>query len=337
MKKNLFFLYSFLLFVSCRQPFEPYRFEKTEAITFHEIKYPELIGLTGQLIKIGDRLLVSDFYGDTLVSVFNLKNGQVERKLVSVGNGPGELNAPLDLQIAGGNLYILCRPQFLLSHLPLAPIATGDSLPILQKDLQLPQKSDRFLPLSETQFVFSGMWDKRYAWLDRTQNDTIIEFGDYPDFWEEEHEIPSNAKAMFHQSFFAKHPTRNLFASCSPYVLEIFRFEMEHPAVPIRIFQKQLGEYAYDFTSGNFITAKAKAGSDPAIYEIACSEKFIYLIKGITSKNYEILIIDWTGQPVKLLTTDKQISCLTVDEKEGKGYACISDPEDKLVWFEIGE
>ena len=52
-------------------------------------------------------------------------------------------------------------------------------------------------------------------------------------------------------------------------------------------------------------------------------------------KHRNIMVLDWEGNPVKLLKSGKRITCLAVDEKEGVGYCIIRDPEDTLVSFKL--
>ena len=47
------------------------------------------------------------------------------------------------------------------------------------------------------------------------------------------------------------------------------------------------------------------------------------------------MILDWNGNPIKLLKSNKRIICFDIDENKGKGYAIINDPEDKLVMFNL--
>ena len=329
MKNYLLLLYSLLL-MSCTETYEPYQFERSEAISFNPLNYPALLGYTVQLIHEDGDLFIYDFYGDTLITQFDLEKEQIKKKWVTIGNGPGELNNPLDMQYIDRRLYLLGRSQHLMTHLSFENDTT-----LFVKDFQLPDASDRFVALTPTQFVFSGFWDNRYVWMNRSDSDSLVGFGDYPSFWEEEKTIPSSAKAMFHQSMFAKHPSEALFASGSWYVLEIFRYDPAGVNPPQRQFQKQLGRYSYDHTSGNMVTATVRPGSDLAVSGICCSEKYIYLIRPLTTASCEILVVNWAGEPVMKLESDKYVSCLTIDEKAGKGYACITDPEDRLVWFDL--
>lgn len=203
----------------------------------------------------------------------------------------------------------------------------------------MPSKGDRFLPLSDSLFLFSGLWNKRYAIINILRDNEIKEFGDYPDYWSEETDIPNDAKAMFHQVSFFKHPTKNQFVSCSKYVLEIYSFDPAGKKLPVLLHKRQLGKYRYTYKSGNIVMAKEKEGSDPKVITIACSSKYIYLVieAGADRDRCNIMVLDWDGKPVQVLKSSKRISCLTIDENNTRAYCSIETPEDKLVYFNIEE
>jgi hypothetical protein len=185
--------------------------DKQENIDFNSIDYPEILGISMQLVKIDSLLLINDFHGDTLINVFNLNSGKIVKRLIPKGSGPGELISPLDIQLCDSNLYVLCRPKFSLNHGSVDSVTAGSF--VISNDGLLPQKSDRFIPLTENQFVFSGLWNKRYILYNPSKASEIKEFGDYPNYWEGEKDFPENAKAMFHQSRFIKHPSKPFFTN----------------------------------------------------------------------------------------------------------------------------
>lgn len=336
--KTICFFILFVTFIQCSSPEKgrPYQFNQISHITFQDMQYPEILGITMQLVQQDSLMLINDFHGDSLIKVFNLKTQTVEKSLIAKGEGPDELLSPLDIYIADSNLYVLSRPLFRLNHISLKEIVSSEKAIRICKDYQMPPKSDCFIPLNGSQFVFSGMWDKRYALLDIRQNQ-IKTFGEYPDYWEEEKEIPEEAKAMFHQSMFMKNEQSHLFASCSGYVLEIYQYDPETSHVPTLIFQKQLGKYSYDYRTGDMIVAKRRPDSDPCVTTVASSSKYIYLVTQSKEnrKHRDILVIDWKGNPVKQYKSDKRISCLSVDETAQKAYCIIEDPEDKFVSFDL--
>ncbi len=338
MKNNLF-LYLFCLFLtSCWDKAKNDVFLEEIAIECQPVNYPDLIGIGMQLIKTGDYLILNDFHGDSLLSVFNLKNNTIEKHLILRGNGPEEMISPIDAKLNDNNLYLLCRPLFNMGRIPIKNICAASVQ--IEDRIQLPQKSDKFLPLNDSLFVFSGMWDKRFALYKKNQQhqaDSITEFGDYPSYWENEKTIPNTAKAMFHQCEFVKHPSQPLFAACSRYVLDIYKYDEKGKTVPQELIRKQLGTYAYDFVAGDVISTKVREDSSPIVRHVACDENYLYMVKRPESGSsfHYIYVYDWQGNPIKVFKTDKSISNITVDDSANKIYAIIEDPEDTLVVFNI--
>lgn len=147
-----------------------YKFSNQEKLVFEDIDYPEILGDIMQVIKIDSLLLINDYYGDSLLTVFNLNSNKIERKLLGQGDGPNELLSPLEVLLLDNNLWILSRPIHLLNHLSTQSIHKS---PKLVRDLQAKTEADCFVPLTDTQFVLSGFWKKRYAWMNLQKSDEL--------------------------------------------------------------------------------------------------------------------------------------------------------------------
>lgn len=311
-----------------------YHFDSQEQMVFSEIAYPDLLGSTMQIVKKDSLLFINEFHGDSLIRIFNLNNNRIQKHLVSVGNGPNELISPLEIQAVGNELWVLSRPLHSLNHISFSNI---DGASILAQDGLVKSEADCFMPLGNGNVVLSGFFTKRYGLMNLQDKNLIKEFGDYPDFWLNEKDIPVTAKAMFHQCRFAINTEKQLFASCSYFVLDIYKYDADGKRVPELKVRKQLGKYEYDFESGGQVTANLRPGADPASVEVIGGDEHIYVIvqDEENRKNRNIMVLDWKGKPVKLLKSGKRITCLAVDEVEGMGYCIIQDPEDKLVSFKL--
>ncbi len=314
---------------------KPYTFNKVRQITLQNMEYPDIIGIGMQLVQIDSLLIINDFHGDSLLNVYDSKHHILKKRLVSKGNGPDDMVSPLDISLCNDKLYILSRPLFRFSYISKDNIL--ESHPQMYGHTQLPQMSDRFLPLNDSLFVFSGMWEKRYALYQKNKIDSLRIFGDYPTFWSEEKDIPTMPRAMFHQCEIVKHPKKNLFASASNYVLEIFSFDPTGKELPHLEFRKKLGNYEYTFSSGNMISTQCKENSDPRVLRICCTEQYLYLLREVKDNEdqMEICVIDWDGNPIELLKADKKITTLIINEAQHKGFCLADDPECMLYSFDI--
>ena len=334
MKKTLLLIWVGLMMIQCAKKKDSDsqldEFQSEESVTFQTIDYPEILGVTMQIMKKDSLIILNDFHGDSLINLFNIKDNHVT-KLIPVGNGPDELTRPLDIQMVNNKLYVYGRNSFSMNLLNLDLLSCeSEKVNFL---FHAPTNCSRFLNLSDSVFICSGFWKKRYA-LINNKGEVINEFGDYPDFEESEKKFDPHTKAMFHQSQFAKHPHKKLFASCARYVLEVFDYS--ETEIPRLVLRKKLGKYNYTHQEGDLLNIDLSGDSDPGVFEIACSSKYLFLVTvpDLEGKT-DILVLDWEGNPIKKLKSDKTITCLTIDENNNKVYGVITDPEDTLVSFDI--
>ena len=338
--RNLLLILLLFFFVQCQFDKKDgtnvigYEFEVEEQLNLQKISYPELIGNPMQIFCKDSVLLINDFYGDSLVHVYNMKTNSVDRKLVRKGVGPNELLPPLELQLIDEKLWVYSRPLHLLNHISLFDIHGGGTL---IKDRTMDGKADCFIPISDESFVFSGLWDKRYALIDINNKDSMSEFGEYPNLWYKEKDFPSSVKAMFHQSRFAVNTQRNVFASCSYFVLEIYKYALDGFTVPELKLKKQLGLYEYDYINEGFVKTKMREGCGLAAVDVIAGEKYLYVLiqDSANRKNRNIMVLDWDGNPIKLLKSNKRIICFAIEEKHNMGYCIVEDPEYDLFSFEL--
>ena len=333
--KIIFYVIILLLFVQCTNQgnMVGYSFETCQNLHLEEMEYTEILGDPMQIVKKDSILYINDYFGDSLIHVYNLNSNKVERKLVSKGNGPNELIPPLEIQYQNDKLWILSRPLHLLYNISLDEMESSKSL---SKIGQVRVESDCFAIFPNYQkIVFSGFWNSRYAFCEMSDLMTVEEFGKYPDFWYEENSIPQDVKAMFHQCRFAVNEKKGKMVSCSYFVLEIF--DIMNDAIPKLSFRKQLGKYRYDYIATEQVRTKMKEGCDPVTIDVVATDNYLYLLMQDSEnrRNRNIAILDWSGNPVKLLKSGKRILCFTVDEENKKGYCAVEDEEIKMMTFDL--
>jgi hypothetical protein len=170
----------------------------------------------------------------------------------------------------------------------------------------------------------------------------MSEFGDYPAYWNREIDFANRVRGFYHQTFFERHPSKNMFVAYTGHILSIYSFESINK-IPSLINEYLLSKYQYQFIDKNFLTVKSEEWVEQGIVTVACSTNFIYIVYnpnkvGSDEKlSYQIKIIDWNGNSIKQLNTNKQITCLAIDEMEKKGYIIAQDPEDTLMFFYLND
>ena len=131
---------------------EPYTFDKVRQISLQNMEYPDIIGIGMQLVQIDSLLIINDFHGDSLLNVYDPGRHAIKKRLISKGSGPDDMSSPLDISLCDDKLYILSRPLFKFAYIPKDQVLAPH--PLMYGHTQLPQMSDRFLPLNDSLFVF---------------------------------------------------------------------------------------------------------------------------------------------------------------------------------------
>ena len=91
-------------------------FHDSYTISVHPVKNPPFIGVPVALEYFDRRLYISDFHGDTLITVFDVENSQIISKGIIKGVGPGEYLPPLDFFLSGDTLFLINRRAFSLGY-----------------------------------------------------------------------------------------------------------------------------------------------------------------------------------------------------------------------------
>jgi hypothetical protein len=311
-------------------------FERKKNIDLNPLEYPDILGISMQLLKKDSLILINDFRGDSLIHIYDIKNLQLIRKIVSVGNGPNELISPLEIQLTENNLYIFYRQASLLYSISCSMILEGSKN--MKKLFQVSREANHLYPLSDSVFISSGFYQKRYVLIDK-DGKIFKEFGEYSAYWSGEGEIPISARAMFHQTDFLKHPEKQHFLTYSSHIIEIYDDILNsNYTVPVKTIL--MGKYSYKYMVGEILSTDKGNDIERGIVYVASSHKYIYVVydpnKNVNDdKGSQICIYDWNGNPVELLQFNKNISCLVIDEEKKRGYVIAKDPDDSLMYFNL--
>ncbi len=333
----LFVTVSFFLFFGCSKREKDLKFDLEKNINLVPIAYPDLLGTSMQLIKKDSLLMINDFVGDSLIHLFDLQKKILVKKLIPVGNGPGELISPLEIHLSGNRLWVFCRQSYTMYSIPGDSLVNGNKN--MTNNFKLSSEVNHLYPLTDSIFISSGFFQKRYV-LFNYLGEKINEFEEYPSYWDKEKSYSSQVRAMFHQTSFEKHPQKALFVACSSHTLEIYDYS-ERVENPKLLKQLLLGKYNYSFINdGTIFSVNGGDDVERGVVHVACSSKHIYMVYDLNCKNnnnsgVQIQVIDWNGNPVKIINSEKNISCLTIDEKEQRGYVIYENPNDELAYFNL--
>lgn len=291
-----------------------------------------LLGLPIQIVAFDSVLLVNDYYGDTLVHCLSLRTGGEITKFGVRGSGPNEVMPPLHLLKTPDSLFVLSRPQWILYTV------SGTPRVHLEKKMRLPAAVSLLFSLGDSSYLASGMFpDKRFYIFDSAGKEKS-RFGNYPNFWSHENDLPIEVKRMFHQVRGYGFSIKNGFALADSHVLSLYRHTSSGYVLSKEVL---LAPYEYDFNvNGIESITKLKPSFATGVIDLAVSDEFIYVlfdsnIKDTSSKSKnEIWRYDWDGNLLNKYVPNVDISLITV-HPDGTLIGLTDEEESKIAFVKF--
>lgn len=326
--KISFLLCLLFIFFACKNKQEIITFPKKINVNCEVIPNSPFMGLPLSLNSYKNKLFITDFYGDKLIMIFDVKKNRKTGEIAPKGKGPKEFLSPLLSEVSESVLYVLNKANYHMGKFNLEG-GPSDTLYSFTDLFTVPNSIIRMIPIKKLGFVASGYFlEGRYAIIDSLG---VIKnyFGTYPEYLENEATRPFEARAMFHQCRFTSNPSKKLLATASNQVLDIWDYSSLVPKSKIRIL---LSAYDYIFTSGQILTADASNTTSKGVCSICSTESFIYLVfnpnnQKSEEKMNEIWVFDWKGNPVKKIIPNMNIDLIeSIDDSVIYGVAMNPAP-----------
>lgn len=325
MKIKYLFIASFLILLGCNKYKLQLQFKSVEQVEFHKYENSPFIGLPIFLEFWQNNLVISDFYGDSLLHLINLENHNYKR-IGPVGQGPNEFLSPLQIFNLDTLLYIYSKNNRQLGYFYETNNSGLNELNYKNLvNIELP--TSNIFPLSEFDFIATGYFEEgRYASINLTE-DSIYYFGEYPDFMDNEIDIPYSAKAMFHQAIMRKHPINNTIISVSSHIIDIIEICDNYKVTN----RKQLSTYGYDFSTGEVIFAHKNSETTRGVIYFTVSNEYIYLLYDNSKnedkkENNEIWVFDWDLNPIKKMIPSVDLYLIAIENNLIYGVANNPEP-----------
>lgn len=199
--KLSYVLFAFVIILSgCSQP------NRDGSVADDTIDF-EQVGMIGPMslpismnVK-GDTLYVSVFHGDSLLTIYHEPTGEYVRSTILRGNGPGEMQAPIQPMFVDDKVYVFSRPLMTMfksdiKHIDkMERIGTG---PVVLSNI-FAIGEDRFVGSMSAFGADEKTKLERYAMLDDSLN-VMYTFGRYPSAGPNERADDADALSHFHQT-----------------------------------------------------------------------------------------------------------------------------------------
>lgn len=327
-------LLSFLIIITlscCSKSNDNLTFTEVDYATSSHVKYSPFMGLPMFMNEVGNKLVISDFFGDSLLIIANVENGH-HLRIAPKGNGPQEFQSPLFTSKTDSSILVFNKGRFELGYFLTKDLLADNST--WHKLLDVPSNLSNIYPISKNSFLSSGYFEGyRYAILNG-DGEISKYFGDFPTNFASESSFPSDAKAMFHQSFFQKHPEKNIIASVSSHIIELI--EPDHPNIIKRI---QIADYEYSYSSGERLSTKLLENYPKGVVSSCSDDKYLYfLFNPSTGKNKnernKIYVVDWNLNPIKKIIPDINFSLIAIRDN-GEMIGIANNPEPTIYKLDL--
>jgi hypothetical protein len=328
-----------LLCLSCTQSKREIVFPQTENVKVTLLGDSSIIGIPLDMAKYHNFLLIGDFYGDSLIWVFDVSKNKMMKRWVGKGRGPDEFQSPIQMVFIDSILTIQGRSLFTFGKFHIN--RSSLTLESVESFVHVPTDVDRLYPLSADIYIASGRFKEgRYALLNH-EGKIVSHFGTYPNYKAGEDRIPNFPKFMFHQSMFTYNFKSERLASTTAHVLEFINFSESPPKIEKQILLSNY-DYTYDSTD-EWAFAQAVDNTQIGVTYVCSTENYIYLVydpniendSDKRAENNQIWIFDWDGNPIKKIQPDVHIRNIFVEDDDKTVYCTVDAPDPAIAFFEI--
>jgi hypothetical protein len=285
------------------------------------------IGVIEGLRNNDSSLVILDYHSGKCYSLFNLSSQNLIARFGTLGQGPGEILLGSYGFINGHYYYIFNHQTGIIAKYNM------DSLHF-NKIYYLPQKLANYkipnaffsqlIPISDSLYFGAGTYKEKYQYvLFNTENEVVdyaVEIYNSRENWH------AFNKEMANQGKLRKHPHENKFIFVLNFSSNLDIVEVSDGKINIIKLLRFRNPKNIPNNSGNFYQVIPDTESSIGYVDIAAGDKYIYALhtdKKIIEDNgkvndycsNEILVFDWTGNPVKKYHLEEEAYYIAVSEK----------------------
>lgn len=333
MKMKTLVLLLLACLAGCSQSTQRVSFNETSQAT-SKVLSEAVVSMPMDIKKVNNLLYISDFSRDSLLHCYDLNRQCFVKKMLPQGQGANEFLSPIEYFFSDTTLFIHNRWHFTAQEYTFHE--ADFSIEPRKEKLRLPQSVDRIIPVKNNKYIASGVFDDcRFQILDATGK-CIAKCGDFPAYQEGEENIPYTAKAMFHQLQLGYNRFLDRLAAVSSNVLEIW----DDTPDGLTLRKRQLlapYHYMFEESPDGVYAANDNPEAELGARGLAVSERYVYVLynpnthraheERSESRNSEIWMFNWEGEPVRKIMTDTRIECLCVDKEDTLFYCIMAAPD----------
>jgi hypothetical protein len=294
-----------------------------------------------EMMLIDSLLIVSDPDRGFHFKVFDIKSEILVDQFGIIGDGPCEVQFPAALQRLVGKDKIIGinnRKKFAYSEYPLLKNEFfSDSC--LSFEGKYDFNYQKFVKFNDQQIVGTGLFSSRFAISDMSNQKVVSLFGNYP----HQKDLPlysHNILAMAYQGELVVHPVNPWIVSTSRTSFNFDIVKFDEQANLEELIEKHYWAPEFEGSDqGGMISATMKNSNRNGSLSVSVTKDHIYILfSGKTDKNggnqgNQVLVYDWSGNPLRILNLDQHLELIAVDEAETFIIGYVDDGNPNIYKF----
>ena len=300
-----------------------------------------IIGSGSFLCLTGDQLIIEDERDQYLMLLYSLKDSCFTKRFIPYGQGPEEFLSVKKIQVKSDTsfyLFDLIEKKF--TEYAFYPYCTNNINERKIHSIDWKKEMPFNVIKTKDYYVLMNSVEDGLFTLCGDNGDKIKSFLSYPTKDKKEKNLENIYKAFAYQGQLTVRPGTNQFAFMPVWAPIIQFFHIENSA--IHKDKEYLFGYV-DYVTDNESSAINSASPVISISSYA-TDHYLYLVySGQSTKEKgamafsgnEILVFDWSGNPICRYQTDISIKSICIDNNDNYLWAIGYNPDPELISFDL--
>lgn len=291
-------------------------------------------------------LLVTDNTRKSLVSLINIKSGQLVKQIGSIGEGPGELLPPINVVLDNSEYcYFYSRTQSRLVkfNFKTKNKEVNKETENFEDGFRINAYYDKIGILGDSTFIGTGIFDNKNAkyMLIHNKENLTLDYG----FPMNSNDLPSDYNFLAYQSNLKVKTDKKKFVNASIFCEHFEIFEISPDFAITKSFEhNKIDLKWFDSSQGDFKQIQFKEEQKFGYIDIATNDTYIFLLfSGRNRKEFknqalsskQIHVHQWTGELLYIINLNYNIYRLAVSKDNKMIYGITNDPIIDIVEFKL--
>lgn len=323
-----------------------YGFTRKVMLSSEKMASSTHINKASSLHLFGNYLFVYDWGQDYQYKVIDISSDRLISEFAKNGEGPCEVGMPTSLNWLDKDQNLIGindRRRFKMQRFDLTNLTKPGDNNCEELPVKLDINFQRVVQLDSTAFLGYGLFRGRYA-IQLIGEDEVTESTIGFPHGEDEQDVDYQVLAMAYQGDLLKHPVEKkvVATSTDSFSLDIIELNPDNEISLI----KRIQHWAPNFNgvSGEIISADMISGNKLGSIGAAVSNTFIYILfSGKSNEDQtafqsdQVLVYDWEGNAVKILSLDHSVSAIAVDETGQVLVGFLDERDPVLLRYDLGK